>query len=181
MELHPLLSTTAHLIMHPQPYDVPCHHRCQLPLPLTMTHPQHPLACHVTNNDTTTTTLSCPTSPTITTTTMTPLPPSCMPHHQQQQQQQHCHHCHPLTCHIINNNATPTNHITNNDQCLEVQSSPVFSFLGHGLRLRPVHQSPNRSKNRTGPLRTSFLRSWTSLDQFPVLTSLNQFMTGFLT
>ena len=44
-------------------------------------------------------------------------------------------------------------------ECLKVQSSPVFAFLGHGLRLRPAHQSPKRSKNQTGPLRTGFLRA----------------------
>ena len=100
--------------------------RCamSLSLPPTMMHPQHPLVCHVTNSNATSTTLSCPMSPMTTMTTMTLLPPSHMPYHQQQQQQWHnCYHHHSLMCHITNDNATPMNHITNDDTTPDHQPS----------------------------------------------------------
>ena len=62
-----------------------------------------------------------------------------------------------------------------------VRSGPVFHPQGDGPRPRPVHQSPNTSKDRTGPLKTAFFRSWTGLDQSWVLISLNRFTTGFST
>ena len=62
------------------------------------------------------------------------------------------------------------------------KSGPVSVFDLQGLRPRPrlVHQSPNTSKNQTGPIKDHKKPIKTGLDQLLVLTGLNWFKTSLL-